>query len=100
MERGDGPKRRASEAFRGASARERGNLLYSTADFSRLQLLSGRIGLMELLTAIAAVLAAVGSLVAAVGVLIVNGKLDKLIGRVQALETSHNAHVNAPGLHS
>ena len=40
---------------------------------------------MELLTAVAAVLAAVGSLVAAVGVLIVNGKLDKLIGRVEAL---------------
>ncbi|MCY4119443.1 MAG: hypothetical protein OXG72_00785 [Acidobacteria bacterium] len=54
---------------------------------------------MELLTAVAAVLAAVGSLVAAVGVLIVNGKLDKLIGRVEALEISHNAHVNAPGLH-
>ena len=54
---------------------------------------------MDLLTAVAAVLAAVGSLVAAVGVLIVNGKLDKLIGRVEALETSHNAHVNAPGLH-
>ena len=48
---------------------------------------------MELLTAIAAVLAAVG-------VLIVNGKLDKLIGRVDVLEASHNAHVNAPGLHS
>ena len=51
---------------------------------------------MELLTAIAAVLGAVGSLVAAVGVLIVNGKLDKLIGRVDVLEASHNA----PGLHS
>lgn len=61
---------------------------------------SDKIGLMDLLTAVAAVLAAVGSLVAAVGVLIVNGKLDKLIGRVEALETSHNAHVNAPGLHS
>ncbi len=40
---------------------------------------------MELLTTVAAVLAAVGSLVAAVGVLAVNGKLDKLIGRVEAL---------------
>ena len=78
----------------------RGNLLYSTADFSRLQLHPVEFGWMELLTAVAAVLAAVGSLVAAVGVLIVNGKLDKLIGRVEALETSHNAHVNAPGLHS
>ena len=54
---------------------------------------------MEFLTAVAAVLGAVGSLVAAVGVLIVNGKLDKLIGRVDGLEASHNAPVNAPGLH-
>lgn len=57
-------------------------------------------GFMEILTAVAAVLGAVGSLVAAVGVLIVNGKLDKLIGRVEVLEASHNAHVNAPGLHT
>ena len=55
---------------------------------------------MEILTTVAAVVAALGSLVAAGGVLIVNGKLDKLIGRVEVLEAGHNAHVNAPGLHS
>ena len=39
------------------------------------------------------------SLVAAIGVLVVNGKLDKLAGKVATLEVGHHAHVNAPGLH-
>ena len=34
-----------------------------------------------------------------IGVLVVNGKLDKLAGKVATLEAGHHAHVNAPGLH-
>ena len=37
--------------------------------------------------------------VAAVGVLIVNAKLDKVIGRVDEQGKTLTAHVNAPGLH-
>lgn len=37
--------------------------------------------------------------VAAVGVLIVNAKLDKVIGRVDEPGKTLTAHVNAPGLH-
>ena len=29
-----------------------------------------------------------------------NGKFDALTGRVNELSAAHNAHVNAPGLHS
>ena len=29
-----------------------------------------------------------------------NGKFDQLDGRVDTLEAAHNAHVNAPGIHS
>lgn len=29
-----------------------------------------------------------------------NGKFDRLEGRVDTLEAAHNAHVNAPGIHS
>ena len=36
------------------------------------------------------------SLVAAIGVLVVNAKLDKLVGKVATLEAGHHAHVNAP----
>ena len=55
--------------------------------------------MLEVLTAVAAFVGALGSLVAAVGVLLVNAKVDRFIGRVQALEAGHNAHVNAAGLH-
>ena len=56
--------------------------------------------MIEVLTAVAACLGAVGSVVAAVGVFLVNAKFDRLKGRVDTLETAHNAHVNSPGLHA
>lgn len=60
----------------------------------------GIVGLMvETLTAVAAVIGAVAGVIAAVGVLIVNGKLDRLTGRVAANTDAITAHVNAPGLH-
>ena len=43
--------------------------------------------MVETLTAIAAVVGAVGSVTAGIGVLIVNGKIDRLTGRVDALES-------------
>jgi len=43
---------------------------------------------VETLTAIAAVVGAVGSVTAGIGVLIVNGKIDRLTGRVDALEST------------
>ena len=39
------------------------------------------------------------SLVAAVGVLVVNAKLDRLVGRVDEHGRILTTHVNAPGLH-
>ena len=39
------------------------------------------------------------AVVAAVGVLFVNAKLDRLIGRVDTLETTVTTHVRSPGLH-
>ena len=54
---------------------------------------------MDVLTAVAAVVGAVSGLIAAVGVLIVNSKLDKLTGRVEANAAAIAAPVNAPGLH-
>ena len=44
--------------------------------------------MVETLTAIAAVVGAVGSVTAGIGVLIVNGKIDRLTGRVDALEST------------
>lgn len=44
--------------------------------------------MVEALTAIAAVIGAVGSVTAGIGVLIVNGKIDRLTGRVDALEST------------
>ena len=55
--------------------------------------------MVEKLTAIAAVVGAAAAIVAAVGVLIVNGKLDRLTGRVDANITAITAHTNAAGLH-
>ena len=43
---------------------------------------------IEALTAVAAVGGAVGSLVAGAGVLVFNGKLDRLTGRVDAVEST------------
>ena len=54
---------------------------------------------MELFTAIAAAFGAVAGTVGAVGVLIINSKLDKLTGRVDSVENTMTAHVNAAGLH-
>ena len=56
-------------------------------------------GMVETLTAVAAVVGAVSGVIAAVGVLIVNGKLDRLTGRVDANTAAITAHTNAPGLH-
>ena len=44
--------------------------------------------MVETLTAIAAVVGAVGSVTTGIGVLIVNGKIDRLTGRVDALEST------------
>ena len=44
--------------------------------------------MVEMLTAIAAVIGAVGSVTAGFGVLIVNGKIDRLTGRVDAIEST------------
>ena len=44
--------------------------------------------MVETLTAVAAVIGAVGSVTAGIGVLIVNGKIDRLTGRVDALEST------------
>ena len=55
--------------------------------------------MVENLTAVAAVIGAVSGVVAAVGVLIVNGKLDRLTGRVDVNTTAITAHMNAAGLH-
>ena len=40
------------------------------------------------------------SLVSAIGVLIVNSKVDRLTGQVQALQEPLVAHVTTPGMHS
>lgn len=44
--------------------------------------------MVETLTAIAAVIGAIGSVTAGIGVLIVNGKIDRLTGRVDAIEST------------
>lgn len=54
---------------------------------------------MELFTAIAAAFGAVSGSVAVVGVLIVNAKLDRLVGRVDEQERTLTTHVNAAELH-
>ncbi len=40
-----------------------------------------------------------GVLLANVWLWILNGKFDRLKGRLDAVETAHNTHVNVPGLH-
>ncbi|MXW35247.1 MAG: hypothetical protein F4X11_15495 [Acidobacteria bacterium] len=44
---------------------------------------------------LAAVVGACTGLVSAVGVLVVNGKVDRLTGRVDELSRAFNSHVNA-----
>jgi len=58
-------------------------------------------GILELMEAfdvvagVSAVIGACAGLVAAIGVLIVNGKVDRLTGRVDELSRAFNRHVNA-----
>ena len=42
---------------------------------------------------------AIVDLVTAVGVIYLAVRMERFIGRVEAVETAHNAHVNAPGMH-
>ncbi len=44
-------------------------------------------------------LTAFGALAAAIGVLVLNNKFNRLQGKVETLEASFNAHLDAPGLH-
>ena len=46
-------------------------------------------------TGIAALIGAGAGLVSAIGVLVVNGKVDRLTGRVDELSRAFNSHVNA-----
>ena len=48
-----------------------------------------------MVSGIAAVIGAGAGLVAAIGVLVVNGKVDRLTGRVDELSRAFNSHVNA-----
>ena len=52
------------------------------------------------LSTVLQVLALLVSLVSAVGVLIVDGKVDRLTGQVQALQALLVTHVRTPGMHS
>ena len=45
------------------------------------------------------VLQAAVDLVTAAGVVYLAVRMERFIGRVEAVEAAHNAHVNAPGLH-
>ena len=54
---------------------------------------------MDAFNAVADLIGNLAAVVAAVGVLFVNGKLDRLIGRVESQGEDLRAHVNAPGLH-
>ena len=49
----------------------------------------------DVVAGIAAVVGACTGLVSAVGVLVVNGKVDRLTGRVDELSRAFNSHVNA-----
>ena len=52
------------------------------------------------LSTVLQVLTLLVSLVSAVGVLIVNSKVDRLTGQVQALQELLVTHVTSPGIHS
>jgi hypothetical protein len=53
------------------------------------------VGTFDVVADIAAVIGACAGLVAAAGVLVLNGKLDRLAGRVDELSRAFNRHVNA-----
>ena len=44
-------------------------------------------------------LTAAGVLLANYWLYKLNGKFDRLVGRVDAIEATQNAHINTPGLH-
>ena len=52
------------------------------------------------LSTVLQVLTLLVSLVSAIGVLIVNSKVDRLTGQVQALQELLVTHVTSPGIHS
>ena len=52
------------------------------------------------LSTVLQVLTLLASLVSAIGVLIVNSKVDRLTGQVQALQELLVTHVTSPGIHS
>ena len=52
------------------------------------------------LSTVLQVLTLLVSLVSAVGVLIVNSKVDRLTGQVEALQQLLVTHVTSPGMHS
>ena len=62
---------------------------FSRAGYPRLM------EIFDVVSGIAAVIGACAGLVAAIGVLVVNGKVDRLTGRVDELSRAFNSHVNA-----
>ncbi len=52
------------------------------------------------LSTVLQVLTLLVSLVSAIGVLIVNSKVDRLTGQVEALQQLLVTHVTSPGMHS
>ena len=55
---------------------------------------------MEMTTLVLSLVGALTGLINMVVILAVNGKLDRLTGRVDSLERAHNAHVNSAALHA
>ena len=53
---------------------------------------------MELTTLVLSLVGALTGLINMVVILAVNGKLDRLTGRVDSLEQGHNAHVNSAAM--
>ncbi len=52
------------------------------------------------LSTVLQVLTLLVSLISAIGVMIVNSKVDRLTGQVQALQELLVTHVTSPGIHS
>ena len=55
---------------------------------------------MELATLVLSLLAALTGVINTVVILVVHGKLDRLTGRVDALERGHHAHVGNAAAHA
>lgn len=55
---------------------------------------------MELATLVLSLLAALTGVINTVVILVVNGKLDRLTGRVDTLEQGHHAHVGNAAMHA